>query len=325
VIEERLWVPTYSSRWAPATIAAHRGMALPLQLVGQVQRWSVHFRGTKVQLAGIGRKKLVEPLYLRLFGELPQPSREAHRMLWSPGLLANTGADVVVAEVHRWMAPRFRRSGWMIVPEAVRWHGELAQVPPAEPERSLLEDLRKIRKNGFTLTQASAPEDWEEFYTEMVQPQARFRHGESAWVPSRRFMDELVTAGTLHLVMKGGVRVAGACSVRRGDTLWLPLAGIRGGDPLLLRQGAGTAALALTLDWARAAGYRRVDAGRTGPFINEGLQQFKRKWGLSPTPDPLAHVAAVWVATAIGGLAFARQPVLAEDGAALRIYAGEVV
>jgi GNAT superfamily N-acetyltransferase len=246
-------------------------------------------------------------------------------MLWRPAALANTGADVVVAEVHRWMAPRFRHSGWVIVPRAVRWQGELTQVPPAEPQRSLLEDLRKIRQNGFTITQTTAPEDWEEFYTEMVRPQARFRHGATAWLPSRRLMDEFAAAGTLHFISKDGVRVAGACSLRRGDTLWLPLSGIRGGDPLLLRQGAGTAALALTLDWARAAGYHRVDAGRTGPFINEGLQQFKRKWGLTPTPDPLAHVAAVWVASVAARQAFARQPVLVEDGAALRTYAGEAV
>ena len=318
-------MPTYASRWAPATIAAHRGMALPLQLVGQVHRWSVPFGGTTIHLAGIGRKKLIEPLYLRLFGELPEPTRGTRRMLWSPALLANIGADMVVAEVHRWMAPRFRRSGWVIVPQAVRWQGELAQMPPAQPQRSLLEDLRKIRQNGFTISQTTALEDWEEFYTEMVQPQARVRHGATAWLPSRRLMDEFATEGTLHFINQGGVRVAGACSLRRGDTLWLPLSGIRGGDPLLLRQGAGAAVLALTLDWARAAGYHRVDAGRTGPFINDGLHQFKRKWGLSPTRDPLAHVAAVWVGTAAARQAFARQPVLAEDEAALRIYAGEAV
>ncbi|HEV2084619.1 MAG TPA: hypothetical protein VGR09_06025 [Gemmatimonadales bacterium] len=47
--------------------------------------------------------------------------------------------------------------------------------------------------------------------------------------------------------------------------------------------------------------------------------------GLTPTPDPLAHVAAVWVAGAAARQAFARQPVLAEDWAALRMYTGEAV
>jgi hypothetical protein len=99
--------------------------------------------------------------------------------------------------------------------------------------------------------------------------------------------------------------------------------GIRHGDPLLLRQGAGNAALALTFDWARGSGHRRIDAGRTGPFINDGLQQSKRKWGLAPAPDPLAHVAAVWVGSEAARQAFCRQPVLVEEGIGLRVYAGE--
>jgi GNAT acetyltransferase-like protein len=221
------------------------------------------------------------------------------------------------------MAPRFQRSGWLIVPEAVRWQGDLTDVPPPKPSASLLDDFRKIRQHGFTLIQATASEDWEQFYSEMVRPQARARHGESAWIPSRRLMAEFARAGTLHFVLRGGVRVAGACSLSRGDTLWIPLTGIRQGDPTLLRQGAGTATLALTFDWARTQGYRRIDLGRTGPFLNDGLQRFKRKWGLLPSPDPLAHVAAVWVATSAARMTFSQQPVLVEHGRELLAYAGE--
>ncbi len=322
-IEELLLVPTYSSRLAPAAIAAHRSMALPLQLVGQTYRWSVGFGSSAIDLIGIGRRKLIEPLLAQLFGELPEAHEEARRVLWGPERLACRGADMIAVEVHRWMAARFRRSGWILVPEAVRWQGELAQVPPAEPNKSLSKDLRKVRKHGYTIFQTRAPEHWQEFYGEMVLPQARSRHGDNAWLPSRRLLDEFASTGTLHLIVKDGVRVAGVCSVPRGDTLWLPLSGIRQGDPVLLRQGAGAAAFALTLEWARAAGYRRVDAGRTGPFVNDGLQQFKRKWGLTPTPDPLAHLAAVWVDTPAARQAFSQNPVLTEDGIALRVYAGE--
>jgi hypothetical protein len=322
-IEELLLVPTYSSRLAPATIAAHRGMALPLQLTGQAYRWSMGFGGSAIDLVGIGRRKLIEPLLAQLFGELPKARREARRVVWNPAGLASSGADVIAAEVHRWMAARFRRSGWVIVPEAVRWQGELSQVPPSQPHHSLTQDLRKVRKHGYSVLHTTVWEDWQEFYGEMVLPQARSRHGDTAWLPSPRLMAEFATRGTLHLIIKDGVRVAGACSIPRGDTLWLPLSGIRHGNPVLLRDGAGTAALALTLEWARASGYRRVDAGRTGPFVNDGLQQFKRKWGLSPTPDPLAHLAAVWTGTPAARQAFSRNPVLIEDGTGLRVYAGQ--
>src|ERR671920_1709474 len=99
VIEELLLVPSYSSRWAPATIAAHRGMALPLQLVGQTRRWSVGSGSSAINLLSIGRAKLIEPLLVRLLGELPQAQEEARRMLWSPESLASPEADLVAAEV----------------------------------------------------------------------------------------------------------------------------------------------------------------------------------------------------------------------------------
>jgi hypothetical protein len=137
-------------------------------------------------------------------------------------------------------------------------------------------------------------------------------------------MEEFAAAGRLHFAVRDGVRVAGACSVSQGDKLWLPLTGIRHGDPLLLRQGAGTAALALTFGWAKAAGYRQIDAGRTGPFINDGIQHSKRKWGLSPSPDPLAHILAVLPKTEAARQVFATEPVLIENGSHLGTYAGEV-
>jgi len=322
-VEERLLVPSYASRWAFAPISAHRTMSLPLQLMGQAQRRTVHVGATRIEVLGIGRKKLIDPLCTRLFGELPAPRSEGWQVAWSPGGLTYFETDLIVVEVHRWMAPRFRRAGWLIVPNSVRWHGDLASVPPPEPSRSLLANLAKIRKHDFSLIQAAGPEDWAEFYETMVEPQAWARHGSTAWLPSRAFRRQLAQRGTLHLVMENGVRIAGACTISHGDMLWFPLLGVRHGDPQLLQRGASVAALALPLEWARRQNYRRVDFGRTGPFVNDGLQHYKRKWGFVPVPDPLTHVTAVWIGSEAARQAFRREPVLVEHEVGLQTYAGE--
>ena len=324
MIEERLLIPAYASRWGRAPIIAHRGMALPLQLSGDVRRRSVKLAGGKVEIVEIGRVKRLAALGTRLFGELPQARQEMRRALWSPAALSNeAGADIVLAEVHRWMAPRFRRAGWLIVPQSVRWLGELASVPPRDCSHGLLDNMRKVRREGFTIEQKSLPEDWDEFYASMVAPQALVRHGPSAWIPSRQLMSELSRAGILHFITRGGERVAGLCTVPRGNTLWLAISGVRQGDPLLLQQGAGFATFWLTIEWARSQGYEYLDAGRTGPFVNDGLQRYKRTWGLASTVDPLAHVAAVLVNSPAVREAFTREPVLVENGSSLRVYAGE--
>lgn len=322
-VEERLLIPSYASRWAFAPISAHRTMSLPLQLVGQAQRRTVQSGATQIEVLGIGRKKLIDPVCARLFGDLPASRAEGRQIAWSPGGLTYFESDLVVAEVHRWMTPRFRRAGWLIVPSSVRWHGDLASVPPPEPSRSLLANLAKIRKHDFRLIQASGPEDWAEFYETMVGPQALARHGSTAWSPSRAFRRQLAQRGTLHLVVENGVRIAGACTITHDDTVWFPLLGVRHGDPQLLQRGASVAALALPLEWARGQNYRRVDLGRTGPFLNDGLQHYKRKWGFVPGLDPLAHVTAVWIGSEEARQAFRREPVLVEHGAGLRAYAGE--
>jgi hypothetical protein len=321
LVEERLLVPTYASRWSPLTVAAHRLLALPLQLRGPVRRRVVEANGREITVLEIGRSKVTEPLCARLFGELPAGERGSARSLRTPDRHAGA-AHLVVAEVHRWLAPRFRRAGWIVVPDHVRWQGDLALLPPRAASHSLKDDLRKVRSQGLTLEHAAGADDWEEFNTRMVAPLAHARFGSDAWLPSPYLRRRFARHGQLHFILRGGVRVGGFCSLRCGETLWLPVAGVRDGDPALVRAGVSAAAYALAFPWAREQGCTRVDLGRTSPFLKDGVQQYKRKWGLVPVTDPLAHVMAVWAGSDAARLAFAREPVLAEGGSGLWLYAG---
>ncbi|MBA3346494.1 MAG: GNAT family N-acetyltransferase [Gemmatimonadales bacterium] len=321
-IEERLLLPAYASRWSGAAVAVHRILSLPLQVAGPVRRLRVPCDGGPLSVITRGRDKLIEPLRSRLLGPAAATEPEESRGLWNYKAPARSGADLILAEVHRWLAPQYRKAGWLIVPDAVRWKGAMKRLPPAEPSGSLLDDLRKVRQGRYTMEHTTEQRDWDEFFATMVEPNAQARFGQQAWTPSRALSDGLARVGVLHLVLRDGARVAGACSVRHGDTLWLPLTGISRGDPILLRQGAGVAAVSLTFEWARAQGCRVVDLGRTSPFLRDGIQQYKRKWGFEPVPDPLSHLVAVWIGSEAARQAFARQPVLVETGVGLEVYAG---
>jgi Acetyltransferase (GNAT) domain len=319
-IEERFLVPAYTSRWSSLSVAAHRVLALPLQLRGPVRRRTVTSGEQELSLLEIGRAKLTEPLCVWLFGQLPAAEPEASHSLSDPEFALT--ADLVVAEVHRWIAPRFRRAGWIIVPDQVRWRGELSALPPPEPSNSLKDDLRKLRSRGYTLEHATSRRDWQEFAAEMVEPHACARFGSDAWVPSPYLWRQFAERGRLHFVVRDGIRVGGFCTILSGTTAWVPLSGVRHGDPALLRAGVSVAAYALAFDWARRQGCLVVDMGRTSPFFHDGVQQYKRKWGLDPVPDPLAHLMAVRLGSRAARLAFAREPVLVEREAGLWLYAG---
>ncbi|MEO6055543.1 MAG: GNAT family N-acetyltransferase [Gemmatimonadales bacterium] len=322
-VGERLLPPAYGSRWGLGPMAVRRSISLPMRLTGEARAGTVATPDGAVRVVGIGREQPIARLVARLFGRDAGSAAAHRRALWSPGALTGYDADLVVAEVDRGMAPRFRRSGWMIVPDAVRWAGDLADVPGSAPSPSLRDDLRQVAREGFTLTQTTDPEDWEMFAERMVAPQARARFGTDAWIPSRGLLRDLMRAGTLHLVWLEGQVVAGVCSVGHGEIVWLPVSGVRDGDPSLLRRGANLAALALPLAWARERGYRRVDAGRTSPFLRDGVQQLKRKWGLLPKADPLVRVMAVRVGSDIARRAFTREPLLVEGAEGLRSYHGD--
>ena len=319
-VEERLLVPTYASRWSPLTVAAHRVLSFPLQLRGPIRRRVVDLGSREITVLEIGRAKATEPVCAALFGELPPPEKGAARSLWPPG--AAGAAHLVVAEVHRWLAPRFRRAGWIMVPNQVRWQGDPRSLPPADRSHSLRDDLRRIRSKAFTLEHAGSAADWEEFIARMLTPHVGARFGENRWLPSDYLLRRFRERGRLHFIVHQGARVGGFCSLRSGGTLWLPLCGVRDGDTALLRAGVLSAVYALGVEWARSQGCTRLDVGRTSPFLMDGVGQYKRKWGLTPVPDPLAHLAAVWVGSDAARLAFARQPVLAEGDAGLRLYAG---
>jgi hypothetical protein len=319
-VEERLVLPTYSSRWEAAAVAAHRCLSLPFQLLGRARRRSLEFQGEMTVIVEIGREKLIRPLTSRLFGELPAAVLVQLRSVWSPSALPEAASgDVVIAEVHRWMAERFRRAGWLIVPQAVRWHGDLATILSSPGFR---ESLANARKQGFRIEQTASAADWDYFYSEMLEPQASAPHS-SVWLPSSRLLAELAHAGSLHLITRGGERVAGVCTVPLRESLWLAVSAVRQGHPALIQQGVDFALFALIIEWARAQGYHRIDAGRTSPFLKDGLQQFNRMWGLVPAVDPLSHVAAIWVGSAVVQRAFALQPAMVEDGLGLRSYVGE--
>jgi hypothetical protein len=324
-VEERFIVPVQRSPHAKWWAAAHAAAALPLTLIGKQRRYTATADGHPLSVVCVGRRKRFEPLFSRVFDRFDENEHTSHRPLLSPARLQGIRADVVAVEVHRWIAPSFRRAGWLIVPELVHWQGDLATVPPSSRSHSLRSDLRKIRKYGYTVEEADGADDWREFFEGMVLPSARERFGDGAWIPSAALQRDIAAAGTVLFVRRDGQRVAGGCVVPNGDRLWLPLIGVRGGDLRWIQEGASFAACHFSVEWARSSGFRQLDWGRTAPFVNDGVQHFNRKWGFHPAPDPITHLIAVRVADRCEAVrqAFAREPVLIHDsGGSVQAYAG---
>ncbi len=285
-IEERLLFPAYASRWSSLTVAAHRMLALPLQLKGPVRRRIVETGGREVTLLEIGRAKLTESLCAQLFEDLPIAEDETSHSLRHPQRVAGS-AQIVVAEVHRWIAPRFRRAGWIIVPDRVRWQADIDHLPPPSPSHSLKDDLRKVRSRGYMVEHAGTPGG--------LGGVRRRDGGAAGQRPLRR-------GGVASLDLSAAaVRAAGPAALHRTERpasrrlLLGPHPATRCGCRSPACATAIRRCCAPACRWRRtrspssgldARAADRVDLGRTSPFFHDGVQQYKRKWGFDPVSRP---------------------------------------
>lgn len=296
-VVELLMLASRTSGRPHVAAALHGALSAPRHLRVRTRRYPARIGEEQVQVVCAGRD--------RRFRRLPAGLEGARLGPWVstrfPDGLDALGADVKAAEIHRLAAGRFREAGWTVVPDLVRWRAPVQSLPPDPPSESLRSDLRKAA--GFDIESVGRPDpaEWGSFEREMIVPHVRRRFGDRAWIWSGAYMAALRRRATLLFAIRDGRRVAGACVLRSGDELWMALAGVRDGDPVLLRAGALAAVYAGTFEHARRSGAAWVDAGSTTPFLDDGVARYKRKWGLAPAPDPLSPLMAVRVAPGLGG------------------------
>lgn len=247
---------------------------------------------------------------------------DRRRSLWNPSALARLDADLVAVEIHPWAAASFRREGWLIAPNAVRWRAAAADVPPECPSKSLKSDLRLIASQGYALEVCQDGEAWREFFCRMVVPLARRRFGSRAIYASRSLVRALAARGDLLFVVEDDVRVAGGCVLTSGAKLWLPFVGVRDGDFGLIQRGAISAVYRFIVERAHESGVRTLDFGRTSPFLDGGVARYKAKWGFAPEREVLARLVALRPDPDHVGLAkaFAAHPFLIDQGDRLAAF-----
>jgi GNAT acetyltransferase-like protein len=314
-----------SSRYPRAWESGYSLIAAPLLVRGAVREYVGRATGRTARALCIGREARFEELLETLMEGAEAMARGDAGSLWAPPTaVQGTAADLTAVEIHPWAAERFRRAGFLIVPQFVRWLGDPQYLPPARPRESLRSDLRKIAAAGFAPEWVEQPtrDEWRQFWGEMIVPYLSRRFGGRAWIPTGTYTRTVTRKGSLLYVTQNGRRVAATGMIKQGDRLWIALMGIRQGDAELVRQGAGAALYMFEIEHARAAGIRQIDIGRTSPFLRDGISRYKEKFGYSPVRDPLSPMIAVRIDPRHEGLnaALAENPVLVDDGTELAPY-----
>lgn len=236
------------------------------------------YAGTDKQRAFFSSLAFRDTPALTDLGDLPfwriRRIRRSGRM---PRSLGGAPVDLAVVEghaAHQWL---YGRRGDYAIPVWIRTEVEL---PLRVANRSVAEDLRRIRKYGLGYEVTREAARVERFYQEAYLPSIEGSHGDSTVVVPWRSVSGAVERGDCELlaVTHEGRDVAGVL-IRRQDPPRLWCGGVWQGDPTVRKMGAASATYWFAGQHLTEQGHRRMHMGLSRAFLRDGVLQFKAKWG----------------------------------------------
>ena len=149
------------------------------------------------------------------------------------------------------------------------------------------EDLRRIRRAGFSYRISSDPDAVREFHARQYGPLVANRFPDDGTVaPVESMLRNLDRGGELICADVDGIWVAGMFNVRQEATYSLRSLGIRDADMAVRQMRVTSALIVRSLERAVELGKGQASLGRALPFLGKGPIWFKAKWGGIVTLGP---------------------------------------
>jgi hypothetical protein len=186
------------------------------------------------------------------------------------------------------------------------------------------EDLRRIRKAGFTYRITTDPAHVREFYARHYVPlvQQQFPD-DGAIMPLETMLENLGRQGELVCADLDGEWVAGIFNTASGSNYAMGPLGIRDADETVRQQRVVSALFVRGMQRAVELGRRTTTLGSSLPFLGKGPIWFKAKWGctLEFEPRTPAMQMLLDLRHAPVRAALARSPIILRDNGALSVAA----
>lgn len=149
------------------------------------------------------------------------------------------------------------------------------------------EDLRRIRKAGFTFRTTTDPGQIREFHARFYAPLVAHRFPEDGWVMSANdLISGLGEGGELLCADLDGVWVGGLYNWAKQDGYSMGPLGILNADEALRHKRIIPALLVGSLERAVSLGLPTAKLGYSVPFLGKGPIWFKAKWGCTLDIQP---------------------------------------
>jgi hypothetical protein len=207
------------------------------------------------------------------------------RSVWIWNLRRNAlknGADLLVCFSRKGVIPAcLERSGNFRIPVWIYGDIDFSTVEKLKASsKNIKRDLGRVRRYGLSYQVTGSVQQFDRFYHSMHLPYARKAHGKAAYLINYNEFASKLDNSELLWIKKDDELVAGQLLVYEKGLPCLWMLGMKDGSLDYMKMGALTACYIFSMQYLREKGFDRMRAGSSKAFLNDGVLQYKRKWGM---------------------------------------------
>ena len=199
--------------------------------------------------------------------------------------------DLLFIDVELLYCKFFRNDNFLEIPQWIRqrleipgtWEGVLKNFR----KNTKKTDLRKVRKYAFTYRMTRDENDFIDFYHKMYAPYLRKRFGEAVIIEPEWKVLRQCSKGELMYILRGDEVVSSVLLHQLEGRLSYVWVGVPDGLDPEMYNGAFSALYYYTILHGYESGCHEIDFLGSRPLLNDGLFQYKRKWGMLVEDSPV--------------------------------------
>lgn len=197
--------------------------------------------------------------------------------------------DGVVVSCDRFFHRFLHGDGWFVLPHWISMWFDSSDdfsVLMDELSRSASHDVKIVKKQGFLFHVSRDIKKIRFFYDTMYVPtiSSNVNKDEAFIADFLFFLLRYHKGYELMLISYEGKEIAGVFFIHDDETIFLEYAGVYQADSSLIKKGAFSAIYYFAIKLAKQRNVKKIDFGGVRPFKDDGLFQYKRKWGMIVEP-----------------------------------------
>ena len=234
----------------------------------------------------VGDEKLCPYLSELLFVNKPKIDKEFKFRIWNYKKKIkeiSSKIDGVFIKSDRFYTRYFEKQGYTTIPEWVTIKVDISE--PLEKVYSnctngMKEEIKKIKKYGFTYEITEDIDKLRFFYNKMYLPYISWKYGKFGRVYNYYTIKNFFNRGCKILFIKQNDQyLFGGVFLQKDKEVITSYAGVMQGKYDRIKQGLITASYYYLIQHSKEIGANLVDFGSCRPFVKDGLYNYKRKWG----------------------------------------------